>query len=64
MNAAIKPLLSKQEAAALLGVSTRTVDRWVQVYDLGEVRLTKTSNPRFRRATIEAGFFSKKVKRK
>lgn len=60
-------LLSKDEAAQLLGVSSRTVDRWRQQYDLGEVHLTSSANPRFRRSTLEAGLltgFNRKSKKK
>ena len=57
-------LLTKEEAAALLNTSTRTIDRWRQLYDLGEVRLTPTAAPRFKRSVIEAAIASGKFERR
>jgi transposase len=46
-------LLTKAELAKMLNTSTRTIDRWRQRFHLGEVRLTPTATPRFRRQVIE-----------
>lgn len=59
----LSTLLTKEEAAELLHVSTRTLDRYRQTHDVGEVRLTGV--PRYRRSTIEAaivqGYFNKNL---
>jgi hypothetical protein len=57
-------LLTKQELAALLHTSTRTIDRMrAKGIDLGEVRLHDRAVPRFDpdkvRAAIQAGTFGK-----
>ena len=47
-------LISRPEAARLLGCSTETVERIVREGVLAEVRLHPTAWPRLRRADVEA----------
>ena len=61
-------LLTKSEVAAVLGKSTRTIDRMRGMgIDLGEVRLHDRATPRFDRAKVEAaiqaGTFGKKKRK-
>lgn len=56
-------LMTKNEVADLLNVSTRTIDRLRSAgFDLGEVRLTPTSTPRFRRTVIMAALTTGRFK--
>ena len=60
-------LLTKAELAAMLNTSTRTIDRLRSAgVDLGEVRLSPISYPRFDPAKVSrqiiAGKFKKKKK--
>lgn len=54
-------LLTKAQAAALLGIGQRTFDRMRQTHDLGEVRLP-TGGTRFRRSTLVAAVESGQFK--
>lgn len=61
-------LLTKQELAAVLNTSTRTIDRMrARGFDLGEVRLHDRATPRFDPAKVEAairtGTFGKKKRK-
>lgn len=47
-----KPLMTRRELALYLGVTVRTLDRYRQDHDFGEVRIGATV--RFRRSAIEA----------
>lgn len=56
-------LMTKSEVADLLNVSSRTIDRYRAAgFDLGEVKLTPTSIPKFRRAVILAALTTGRFK--
>lgn len=56
-------LMTKNEVADLLNVSTRTVDRWRAAgLDLGEVKLTPTAVPKYRRSVVLAALAAGRFK--
>lgn len=63
-----KKLMTKQELAAVLNTSTRTIDRMrARGIDVGEVRLHDRATPRFDpakvEAAIQAGAFGKRKRK-
>ena len=64
----VTKLLTKNELAAVLNTSTRTIDRMrARGFDLGEVRLHDRATPRFDltkiQAAIQVGTFGKKKRK-
>jgi excisionase family DNA binding protein len=47
-------LISRPEAAKLLGVTTKTLDRWVAAARLRKIQVVPNGRVHFRRADVEA----------
>ena len=65
MTTITKQLMTRHELAAYLNVSTRTLDRLrARGVDLGEVRFTPLSSPRFDVGRVSKQLSEKKFRRK